>query len=148
MQIIEMLKIPKYLFLAIVSTIILFIIYAHIQLFGIWENFFFWLSIFSIFSIITVGLFVILFGLMLSFQIYTFKRRSKTCPIKRKQSGIGGIGTIGFMLVAQCSACATLGIFFLPFSLVSLIVEFNWLISLISIGLLLFSLNYLGAFKK
>ncbi|MDZ4256934.1 MAG: hypothetical protein U1C71_04955, partial [archaeon] len=61
-------------------------------------------------------------------------------------SGISGVGTLGIFLVAQCPACASLGAFFLPVGAIAFIGQNTVWLNLLSIGLILFTLHYLGAF--
>jgi len=58
------------------------------------------------------------------------------------------IFAFGLFFVAQCPACASLGVLFLPVSVIGVLTQFGWLINLLGIGLLLFAINYLGGFKK
>jgi len=51
-------------------------------------------------------------------------------------------------MVAQCPACASLGVLFLPVSVIGVMTQYSWLINLVGIGVLLFTVNYLGGFKK
>jgi len=148
MKLIKMLREINYALLAFIFTIVIFFVYSHIQLFGIWENFFFWLEVSSPLYLVSLILFSILFGLTISFQIYI--RKNNSCSIKKEAKGASasGLGTISFIFVSSCPACATLGLIFIPISFVTVISQYNWLLNLISIGLLLFTLNYLGAFKN
>ena len=148
MKLIKMITNLKYLFLFIILSTLMFSVYSYVQILGILENFVFWLSVTSPLYTISLIVFSILFGLTISFQIYV-RKETKVCKVdKVKGASASGIGAIGFIFVSSCPACATLGLIFIPVSFVSVITQFNWLLNLISIGLLLFTLYYLGAFKN
>jgi hypothetical protein len=149
MKILDMLKIPKYLSLSIFLAVILFFIYAYIQIFGILENFTFWLEVSPWTYLISLVVFVVLFGISSSYQLYTIKR-VKVCSVRKEMKGAGTswFGAISFIFVASCPGCASLGLLLIPVSLVNVVTQYNWVINLFSIALLLFVLNYLGAFKK
>ena len=149
MKLVEVLKKPKYFALSIVSTILMVIIYIYTQVLGIIENIDIWFAVLPWYNAILFSVFAILFGITLSFQVYNWFQ-PKICSIEKKVGSAGGsgAGTMGLFLVAQCPACASLGTLFLPVSVLGAITEFSWLINLFSIGLLLFILNYLGAFKS
>jgi hypothetical protein len=148
MKLTEVLKKPKYLALAAASTAAIAFIYAYSQVLGVIENITLWLQIIPWYNAVLVSVFSILFGVTFSFQVYNWFQ-PKTCKVSKKVQGIGssGIGTIALFFVAQCPACASLGALFLPLSLIGFLAEYGWLINLFSIGLLIFTLNYLGAFK-
>jgi len=149
MKLVDVLKKPKYFALSIVSIIILVIIYIYTQVLGIVKNIDLWFEVIPWYNAILFSIFAILFGITLSFQVFNWFA-PKTCSIGKKVGSAGGsgVGTAGLFLVAQCPACASLGALFLPVSVLGFLTQFSWLINLISIGLLLFTLNYLGAFKK
>lgn len=149
MKLLEVLKKPKYLGLSVISTIIIAIVYIYTQVLGIIENLDIWFATIPWYNAILFVIFATLFGITFSFQVYNWFQ-PKTCSINKKISGAGGsgAGTIGLFLVAQCPACASLGALFLPVSALTFLTEFSWLVNLLSISLLVFVLNYLGAFKK
>ncbi|AJF59647.1 MAG: hypothetical protein QT03_C0001G0138 [archaeon GW2011_AR10] len=149
MKIVEVLKNPVHILLAVVSGIAMLGIYAYTQVLGIIGNLDIWLATIPWFNALTLVLFVALFGVTFSYQVYLW-RQPKTCSLNQKISGAGasGAGTFGLFFVAQCPACASLGALFLPVSAVTILTQFSWLINILTIGLLVFTLNYLGAFKK
>jgi hypothetical protein len=149
MKIIHVLKKPKYFMLSVLLTIVVSVVYIYSQVLGIIENIGLWFSIIPWYNAILFSVFAVLFGITFSFQIYNWLQ-PKACSIGKKIGGAGGsgAGTTGLFFVAQCPACASLGALFLPVSVIGFLTEFGWLINLISIGLLLFTLNYLGAFRK
>lgn len=149
MKLFEVLKKPKYLALAVISAIIVSVIYIYTQVLGNIHNVDVWFATIPFYNAVLFSVFAVLFGVTFSFQVFNWFA-PKTCSLNKKagSAGTSGIGTAGLFLVAQCPACASLGSLFLPISAISFITEFSWLINLFSIGLLLFTLNYLGAFKK
>ena len=149
MRIFEVLRNPWYLALAIVSTLTVGAIYIYTQILGILHNFWFWLSFVPRLNLAMLVLFSVLFVVAFAYQAYLW-RQPKACSLgqKTKAAGTSGIGTIGIFLVAQCPACASLGAYLLPLSVATAVSEFGIAINLFSIIILLFTLNYLGAFKK
>jgi len=149
MKIIEVLKMKRYLALAVLSSLVMSIIYVYTQVLGNLRNVDLWLTIIPWYNAILFTIFSILFGITFAYQVYLWKQ-PKVCAIstKAKGAGTGSIGTFGTFLIAQCPACASLGALFLPISVTVTLTKFSWLINLASIGLLLFTLRYLGAFKR
>ncbi len=149
MKITSFLKKPAYLALAVISSMIFVIIYVYTQLLGIIENFDVWLATIPPENGFLFIVFSILFGITLSFQVYNW-RQPKTCALNEKVKGAGssGAGTFALFFVSQCPACASLGAVFLPLSVSVFLTQYSLLITLISMALLVFTLNYLGAFKK
>ncbi len=149
MKLLEVLKKHSYLALAVSSSIIFAIIYVYTQLLGIIENFGVWLATIPPENGFLFIVFSVLFGITLSFQVYNWGQ-PKTCALNKKVKGAGssGIGIFAFFFVSQCPACASLGAIFLPLSVSVFLTQYSLLITLISIGLLLFTLNYLGAFRE
>src|SRR3990167_4962382 len=149
MKIIEVLKMKRYFVLAIFSSITISLIYVYTQVLGNIHNIDLWLTIIPWYNAILFTIFSILFGITFAYQVYLWKQ-PKVCAIstKAKGAGTGSIGTLGTFLIAQCPACASLGALFLPISVTVTLTKFSWLINLASIGLLLFTLRYLGAFKR
>ena len=149
MKVIEIIKKPKYLLLAILASIIMAVVYIYLQVLGVVHNIDLWFSVIPWYNAILFIVFAILFGITLSFQIYIWKQ-PKVCAVGKKVKGVGTSSSataLGF-LVAQCPACASLGALFLPVSVMGFLTKFSYIINLISIGLLLFVINYLGGFKK
>lgn len=140
MRLIEMLKTPKYFALAVIATAIVLVAEQFLSS-GTAE-----LSS----SVLPVA-FAALFGATLAFQIYIRLTPSQcTCDNSKKLKGLeaSSAGTLGMLVAAQCPACTYVGVMLLPVSAAGFLSQYNWIISLLSIGLLLFALNYLGAFKE
>src|SRR3989344_2470351 len=140
MKILNVLKNPKYFLIALVSSLVLAAVYIYSQVLGIWQNIDLWFKIIPLYNLI-----LFLLCIILSYQIYLWKQK-RICNIKGVGSGTGA--TITTFLIAQCPACASLGALFLPLSVVSFFTEYSVYINLASIVLLLFTLRYLGAFRK
>lgn len=149
MQIIKVLKQPRFALLAIVSGIAMFSLYLYTQVLGNVHNMDVWFATIPWYNAILTIVFTVLFGTTFSYQIFLW-RQPKTCSVQQKVAGAGttGIGSIGLFLIAQCPACASLGTLFLPLSAMAFLTQYSWMINLLTIGALLFTLNYLGAFKK
>ena len=150
MKLIRILKDKNYLFIAIISAVLMTLIYPYLQVIlnGGFYNYFFWFELIlsqSILNFILYLVFSILFGLVVSINIYNLKNR--TCSIKGS-SGSASFGSILAIFTSQCSACVSLATLFLPISAVGLLVKYNTLINLISIGILLLSIYLVGGFKK
>ena len=145
MRLLQALKTPRYLLLTVLSSLMLTAVYIYTQVLGAVQNIDLWLSLVPRHNAALFSVFAALFGITLSYQLYV--RQQQTCDIK-KSSASGGIGTFITFLVAQCPACASLGALFLPLSIVSFFTVYSFWINLLGIGFLLFTLNYLGAFKK
>lgn len=148
MRLLHVLQIPSSKGVAVLSAALMLVIYVYAQLLGIIGNFGVWLATIPLFNLGIVLIFSALFGITFAYQYYLWKK-PKTCSTNQKMNGVGatGIGTFGIFLVAQCPACASLGTLFLPFSAVAFLADYGWAFNLLGIGLLLFTLNYLGAFK-
>lgn len=149
MKIVEVLSTRKYFGIAMLSTILMVVIYVYTQVLGIIENIDVWIRFLPPLNGIMFGAFSLLFGVSMAYQIYLWKQ-PKICSVKTriKGSGTSSLSTLGIFLVAQCPACASLGALFLPLSAITFINTWGWAINLLGIGLLLFTLNYLGAFKR
>jgi len=146
---VKILRIPKYLALAIISSLAMSAIYIYTQVLGIIENIDLWFTVIPWYNAVLFTVFAALFGIALSFQVYNW-RQPKVCPANTNVKGMGTSSgaTFGLFFVAQCPACASLGALFLPVSVMGVLTQFGWLINLVGIGLLLFTINYLGGFKK
>jgi hypothetical protein len=149
MKLFNALEKPKYFLLAVVSSLIFVFVYIYLQVLGNLDNIGAWFKLMPWYNAFLFIVFLVLFGITFSFQIYSWLHQRK-CSLNRKLGGAGttGIGTTGLFFVIQCPACVSFVTLFLPFSVIGFLSQYSWLISLFSIGLLLFTLNYLGAFKK
>lgn len=148
-KLIEVLKMRVYLLIAVVSALAFTAVYIYTQVLGIVENVDIWLTVIPLHNAVLFAVFAALFGVTLSFQIYNW-RQPKVCTVsdKAKSGSVSSGATFVGLLVAQCPACASLGALFLPVSAVTFFTQFSFVINLVSIGLLLFVINYLGGFKR
>jgi len=149
MKIIQVMKQPKYILIALVSALIMTSVYIYSQVLGIVQNIDLWFEIIPWYNALLFTAFAVLFGIAFAFQVYIW-RQPKVCGVSKKMTSTGASSgtTFGMFMVAQCPACASLGTLFLPVGVMGMLVQFSWLINLAGIGLLLFSINYLGGFKK
>jgi len=149
MRVLKVLRKSNYLILAIISSLAMSAIYIYTQVLGIIENIDLWFTVIPWYNAVLFVIFAALFGITLSFQVYNW-RQPKVCPTSTKVKGMGASSgaTFGLFFVAQCPACASLGVLFLPVSVMGVLTQFGWLINLLGIGLLLYTINYLGGFKK
>jgi len=149
MKILEVLRIRQYFLIAAVSAVLFGLFYIYTQVLGILQNIDVWLSVTSPINMTLFIVISILFGTALSFQIYNW-RQPKTCPIDMKAKGAGtsGSATVIGLFIAQCPACASLGALLLPASVLTFFVKYSTALNFVTIGLLLFTINYLGGFKK
>lgn len=149
MKILEVLKIRKYLIIAIISSVIFGFFYIYTQVLGILDNLDLWFTVIPWYNAALFVIFAALFGITVSFQIYLWKQ-PKVCATsaKAKGGGVSGAATFVGLLIAQCPACASIGALFLPLSVLTIFTQFSIVFNLVSIGLLLFTINYLGGFRK
>jgi len=149
MKLLQVMRNPQYLVLAVVSSLIFSFIYIYTQVLGNLHNIDVWFAVIPWYNAVLFVAFAILFGVTFSFQVYNWLQ-PKTCSIEKKAAAAGSssFSTLGLFLVAQCPACASLGALFLPVSAFTFISQLSTVLNIISIALLLFTLNYLGAFKK
>lgn len=148
MKIFSAMKNPKYLALAAVSSVLFALFYIYTQVLFIVENIDLWIGVTPWYNMTLFIILAALFGTTLSFQVYS-RTQPKTCRTDKKSVGASSSATVLSFFVAQCPACASLGALLLPSAVfVSVFVQLNSLFTLISIGLMLFTINYLGGFRK
>ncbi|QQG38661.1 MAG: hypothetical protein HYS32_03585 [Candidatus Woesearchaeota archaeon] len=149
MKLTKVIKQPKYMIIAIASTVVMVFVYIYTQVLGNLHNVDIWFKIIPWYNAILFVIFAILFGATLGYQIYVWGQ-PKICKTSDKVKGAGttSIPTLGLFFVSQCPACASLGALLLPVSTVGVLTKYSWLINLVAIGLLLFTINYLGGFRK
>lgn len=146
MKILSVLRIGQYLAIAVLSSVLLTSVYIYTQVIGIVENVDVWLTHIPLYNAVLFAIFAALFGVTLSFQIYNW-RQPKICNIKGA-AGASSTATFATFLVAQCPACASLGALFLPVSILSFFTQYSFVLNLASIALMIFTIRYLGGFKK
>jgi hypothetical protein len=93
--------------------------------------------------------FSILFGMFISMYLYSRRNSCTSCDLKtttRYTSGFIG-SVLGFML-GVCPACFSFVGFLLPLSTSIFLATYTPLFTLLSIAIIIFSINKLGGFKK
>ena len=153
-KIFNILKIKKYLWIMIVSTLIILIILPALQVLatGGIQNLDLWFKVISPINFLLIIIFSFAFGLVVSLQIYNFQ--DKTCSIEKKTGGVSSfsIGTFLAVLVPACPACLSLASLFLPaalgISVGAFFTRFSSLFLLLSIALMILGMLLLGCFKK
>ncbi|MBI4171056.1 MAG: hypothetical protein HY514_05125 [Candidatus Aenigmarchaeota archaeon] len=138
----------EYALIAALSAIIMASIYIYTQVLGNLQNVDLWITIIPWYNAALFIIFVALFGLTVSYQIYLW-RQPKVCSINQKTSAAGtsSAATLAAFFVAQCPACASLSALLLPVGAATFLSKASTVINIISIALMLFTLYYLGAFK-
>ena len=138
---------PNYQLLAAVSATLMLVVYMLSQVLFVRENLDVWLANIPPVHGALLLVFVGVFGITFAYQVYLW-RQPKMCSTSQKMGGggVSGLGTIGIFFIAQCPACASLGAFFLPVATLSFIGQNTIWLNLLSIGLMVFTLHYLGAF--
>lgn len=111
-----------------------------------------WFKIIPKQNLLLLILFSLLFGLLMTMQIYNLK--DKTCSIKHKtaSASTGSIGAIIAFLVPACPACLSLATLIIPATLalpfVQFVTRFNTQLLILSILLTLAGIYLLGGFKN
>ncbi len=149
MRLMNVIQKPQYGLLAIISALIFLLVYVYTQVLGNLENVTVWAANVSPIHAVLLIIFVALFGITISYQVFLYKS-PKLCSREKRTNatGVHSIGTLGIFLVAQCPACASLGALFLPIGAITFFTQYAVWLNLLSIGLLLFTLHYLGAFQS
>ncbi|MBI2675175.1 MAG: hypothetical protein HYX24_01855 [Candidatus Aenigmarchaeota archaeon] len=142
----EVLRQRKHAAIAVLAALLFFSIYVYSQVLFIAENLDIWFAHVPITNLFLLLLFSIIFGAALSYQLYVWKL-PKTCDTRKSAGATGTSAMIG-LFIAQCPACASLGALFLPASAFAFFSPYSTILNLVSITLLLLTLNYLGAFQK
>lgn len=146
MKIFNVLKNKNYFIIFVTISLAFGIFYVYTQVLGNIENMVFWLIRAPSLNLVLFLVFDVLFGAAMTYQIY-LRRQPKTCNIKKTIGASSGATLLG-LLIAQCPACASLGVLLLPFSVISFLTGLTTLINIINIAVLLFVINYLGGFHK
>ncbi len=149
MKLLEVLKSRNYAYIALISSLGMALIYPYLQvaLNGGIYNYLFWFENIlstSILNFILYLIFSLLFGVSVSFSIYSWKNRA--CNIKAISSGSFG-GTLA-VLTSQCSACISLASFILPATAVTALALYNTMFNFVSISAILLAIHLMGGFRK
>ena len=149
MLVIDLLRNPRYLLIAIAASVGMSLVYAYTQVLGVVGNLELWITVMPWHNRILFAIFSALFGILTAFQLYLL-RQPKVCSLPRAGGSVGANSgaTFAVFLVSQCPACASIGALFLPASAILLIGNFGWAITLVGIALMLFMINYLGGFRS
>src|SRR5215208_5981365 len=93
--------------------------------------------------------FSMLFGIFISMYLYSRRNKCTKCDIKTTYHSTSGfIGSfLGFML-GVCPACFSFVGFLLPLSTSILLTTYTPFFTLLSIAIIIFSINKLGGFKN
>lgn len=150
MKIFSMIKTSKYGAVALISSVLMLLIYPFLQvvLNGGFYNYFFWFEMIlsqSVLNFVLYLLFSGLFGIVVSLVYHNY--RKGTCNVRRG-AGSGGAGSLLAILIPQCSACLSLAVLFLPIGAVAMFGTYSTVLNLISLGLLVLSIHLLGGFEK
>lgn len=149
----HILKNKLYLTIFLISSLFMLILYPVLQTLatGSIHNIDLWFKLSPKQNLLLLILFSILFGLLLTMQIYNLK--DKTCSIKHKtaSASTGSIGAIIAFLVPACPACLSLASLIIPAALalpfVQFVTKFNTQLLILSILLTLIGIYLLGGFK-
>ncbi len=149
MKVFSVVKNIKYSLVAILSASIMTAVYIYTQVAGNWDNVGLWINVMPWYNKILFPIFVALFGITMAYQIHLW-REPKACPIGRKAKGAGtsSVATISSFFVSQCPACTSLGAVLLPVGAATFLTQIGPYLNILSITLMLFTLNYLGGFKR
>ncbi|MDO8624849.1 MAG: hypothetical protein Q7R47_02105 [Candidatus Diapherotrites archaeon] len=148
-KLIQVLQDHRFFILAAFASLLILGLYVYLQLLGITQNLGVWLVNLAWYNAVLLFSFCVLFGATFAYQVFLWSRPN-TCPIDVRVKGTVPHTASGLtvLFVAQCPGCATFTALFLPASTVTFLGQINWLLNLFSIGLLVFTLHYLGAFQN
>lgn len=145
----DVLNTRKYRLIAFLSSVGMLLLYPYIQVIlnGGLYNYFFWFEVILEQSLLNFALYIafsILFGIVMSMIIYSWKNR--TCGLKGSV-GSGGVGSTLAVLTSQCSACISLASLFLPIGAVATFAVYNTALNFVSIGALLLAIYLMKGFS-
>lgn len=149
MRLINALKYKKSLRWGIIATIAVAIVLPVIQT-GFFQNSFesWYLTLLK--SPLNSSLYVafsLLFGSLISLQIYNVDKKCKECSTKAgKRTGFFGV-VVG-SLIGICPACIGLLGLILPLGTSLTITRYGWAFMLVAIGIMILSVYLVGGFKK
>ena len=151
MRILNALKYKKSLIVGIISTVVIFLILPIIQTAFLQNSIKSWILT-LLKSPLNTSLYVIfslLFGLLISLQVYNLQhpKLCKDCNTKKGVS-TGYFGAFGGFLVGVCPACIGLLGIILPLGTSLTLTYYGWAFMLGAVAIMVFSLYSLGGFKK
>ncbi len=142
MKLFKILNEQKYLYIAIIATIAMLILFPVFQSLG---NVGTWLTFISPLNFVLYLIFSVLFGITLAVQYYSYKQKVASCQVKSSSAQVGSIlGIFAF----QCPACIPVLAQVLGFNTVIFLSVYKTPLILIGIALMFLSLYLLGAFKE
>lgn len=154
MRITNIIQDKKYLALMIFSSLFMFVFFPVMQSIatGGLQNIDLWFTVIPKINLVLLFIYSVLFGFLLTLQIYYFK--TKTCSVNKKiaSASSGGIGAFIASVVPACPACFSWVTFLLPASVGistgQLLIKYSTWLLVFSIGLVLLGLLLLGGFDN
>jgi len=146
MIIADVMRTRRYFSVAVVAALLFAAVYIYAHLLGIVGNIDVWIMSMPLLNRLFFVAFSALFGITISFQIYTW-RQPKVC-VTKKSVGASGAATFIGMFVAQCPACASLGALLLPAGAAAFVVHNGIWLNAIAAALLLFTIFHLGGLRS
>jgi hypothetical protein len=94
--------------------------------------------------------FSVLFGMLVSLQLYNRQMCMECGPDRRsrKGSGVGAVGTVFGFAIGICPACIGLAGIFVPLSVSIALTSYSWIFMGVAVIAMLVSLKMLGGFRK
>ncbi len=138
----------------IFSSSFIFLVYILLQTLSIGglQNLDVWFEVIPKLNLTLLIITSLLFGILLTLQIHTFRHHA--CSLKHKSISTtsGGIGALIAFIIPACPACLPLIAFILPaataLSFAQFLIENSDFFLIISIILMLFGVYVLGGFKQ
>ncbi len=145
-KLLDVLKKKTHLSIFIVATIAMLFTYPYIQSLGLIEI---WFLLITPLNLVLYIIFSVLFGLVLSMQIYVM-RQPKTCSISGRvgSAGSGAVGSFIAFITVACPACFSFISLFLPFGAIAFIATYNTILLVLSLFVMVLALYLLGSFKR
>ncbi len=150
MRILNALKNKKSLKWGIVAALLVSIILPIIQT-GFFRNSFQSWFLTLVKSPLNSSLYIVfslLFGSLISLQVYNLDRKVCDNCNNKKGYGAGAVGVVFGTLVGICPACIGLLGLILPLGGSLWLTYYGWIFMLIAIGIMTFSIYLLGGFKE
>lgn len=153
MHIVHILQQKQYVVLAILFSGFMLFLYPFVQTIpqGL-NNFWFWFSLLTPVTWILYVTYSLLFGVTCASFIWRWKEKrcNTVCALMPSTTGKawGAIGTFVGVILPQCASCVSIATIFFPLSFAIFLVKYNVWVMLLSDGLLVLALYFLGAFKQ
>ncbi len=143
-EIIKVIKQKNYAILTIIMAVFMFFFLPYVQTFGVATDL--WYSTAPPLNFALFLIFIAIFGMFVSFQIYKF-RGPKVCKVSGGAAS-GTMGTAFGFIIGVCPACAGFASLFLPLAVVTTLVILGPILMLLSIGMMLLGIKLNGGFNK